>query len=173
MSKILAFAALAATLSLAAPSAANAFSLGGLVKSAVKTVTHPKTVVRDVGRAADHVVHDVTHPKALVADVKKIKVEKTLKTAGDAVGFVYSKAAKLAENSSVTRPFAPLARDFSRAVRSADGRHAGAAGALVAVATGGVSYAATQAGGWAYAAYAGKREVKQQIRNAKAHARDF
>jgi hypothetical protein len=166
-------ALLVALTSFAIPSLASASIFGDAihaVKSVGKAVTHPAKLVKDASHVVSSAAKDVTHPSRLISDVKQIKVGKIVKRIGDDVSDVYRAAAKVSANIPVAKDFRPLMRDFARATRSVEGRWAGAAGAGLAVATGGASYAATQAGGWAYAAYLGHKGVnaaKAQVKSIK------
>jgi hypothetical protein len=155
-----------------APSTASAGFLGDVVhavksvdKVVVKAVTHPKQTVKDVEHDVKSVGQAVTHPKQLVQETAHLirdgRVMKDLHAVGKVVGDAYDDAAKVAKNIPVAKEFTPLMRDVARAARSSEGEIGAAAGVAAAVATGGSSYALTQAGGWGYATFAGKREVKR------------
>jgi hypothetical protein len=151
-----------------APNTASASIFGSIAR----VVTHPAKAVKAVEHDVASTVKEVEHPKQLVKDVvhsvKDGEVHKILQTAGKAVGTVYDDAAKLSADIPVAKDFRPLMRDAARAARSSEGELAAAAGGALAVATGGVSVAATQAGGWGYAAFAGKREVNRAEAAIKA-----
>lgn len=146
-----------------------------LVKKVDKTAT---TVAHDVGKTVKSVGKTIDKGASTVGKEVKVATKiiekqgpKVIKATGNAVGTVYSTAAKVADRVPILKEAAPLARDFSRAVRSKEGQAAGAAGLGLAIVTGGTSYAATQAGGWAYSAHKGKEAVKAgqtQVDKAKA-----
>jgi hypothetical protein len=158
---------------MAAAAPASAFDLNPIhiAKKAAKAVTHPADTVKSVAKSAKKAV---THPGDTIKEVSRT-VKKSAKVVGDAVGAVYEDAAKVSDKVNILKPAAPLARDFARAVKSKEGQLAGAAGAGIAVATGGLSYAGTMAGGWAYAAHHGKKtyeankaKLNAEVKKAKA-----
>ncbi len=155
---------------------ASAFDLNPIhaAKKVAKAVTHPADTVKD---AAKSVKKAVTHPGTTIKQAGRT-VEKSAKVVGNTVGKVYQGAAKIADKVDILKPAAPLARDFARAVKSKEGQLAGVAGAGVAVATGGLSYAGTMAGGWAYGAHKGKKvyeankaKLNTEIQKARTEVR--
>jgi hypothetical protein len=155
---------------------ASAFDLNPIhaAKKVAKAVTHPADTVKS---AAKSVKKAVSNPGATIKEAGRT-VEKSAKVVGDAVGTYYQGAAKVADKVDMLKPMAPLARDIARAAKSKEGQLAGVAGAGVAVATGGLSYAGTMAGGWAYAAHKGKTsydankaKLKAEIKKAKTEIR--
>jgi hypothetical protein len=160
-----------------APLPASAGLLGDIehaAKSVESTVAHPGKLTKDIAHDAEGAAKEVTHPKELVKDVehavKDGVIRKDLKSVGNVVGDVYDEAAKAAGDIPVAKEFTPLMRDAARAARSSEGEIAGAAGAGLAIMTGGTSYAATEAGSWGYAAFAGKREAQRAQAALKAQA---
>jgi hypothetical protein len=159
------------------PLPASAGLLGDIehaAKSVEKTVTHPGNLAKDVAHDAESAVKEVTHPKELVKDaahaVKDGAIHKDLKAVGNVVGDVYDEAAEAAKDIPVAKDFRPLMRDAARAARSSEGEIGAVAGAGLAIATGGASYAATEAG---YLAFAGKREAQRAQAALKAQAKSL
>jgi hypothetical protein len=194
---LLAVVAIPLALVVTTPASADIF--GDAVKGVSRTVSHAAKdvghaggkVVKGVSRTVSHAAKDVGHAAesagrdaGRAAGKATSQIGRTYMGVARPVGTVVSKTygtgARIVEQVPVLKSVAPLARDAARAATSDSGKIGAAAGAGLAIATGGASSVALAAGRGGLTVYYGeqaykngKRTVNQEAARARRDIRDI